>query len=56
LVLRGELDAARTPAHVAELMAGVPDCRAVEIPNAGHSPQVDSAEAFCLLVRAFLEA
>jgi 3-oxoadipate enol-lactonase len=54
LVVRGELDAARTPTHVAELMAGIPNCRAVEIPGAGHSPQVDSGKAFCPLVREFL--
>jgi 3-oxoadipate enol-lactonase len=54
LVIRGELDAARTPAHVAELVAGIPNCRAIEIAGAGHSPQVDSAEAFCPLVRDFL--
>lgn len=56
LVIRGEFDAARTPEHVAEIMAGVPDCRAVEIAGGGHSPQVDSAAAFCPIVREFLKA
>jgi 3-oxoadipate enol-lactonase len=56
LVVRGELDAARTPEHVAELLAGIPNVRAHEIPNAGHSPQVDSPEAFCPLVREFLDS
>jgi 3-oxoadipate enol-lactonase len=54
LVVRGALDAARTPTHVAELLAGIPGARAVEIPDAGHSPQVDSPEAFCRIVRDFL--
>ena len=54
LVIRGEFDAARTPAHVAELLAGIPDSRAVEVPNAGHSPQVDSHDRFTPLVRDFL--
>jgi 3-oxoadipate enol-lactonase len=56
LVVRGEFDAARTPEHVAELMAGIPNVRAHEIPKAGHSPQVDSPEAFCPLVREFLDS
>ena len=54
LVIRGEHDGARTPAHVAEILAGVPNSRAVEIPNAGHSPQVDSPQAFTAIVRDFL--
>lgn len=54
LIVRGELDAARTPAHVAELLAGIRDSRAVEIPNAGHSPQVDSPAEFNAAVRNFL--
>jgi len=54
LVIRGEFDASRTPQHVAELMSGIPNCRACEIAGAGHSPQVDSPEAFCSLVREFL--
>jgi 3-oxoadipate enol-lactonase len=56
LVVRGELDAARTSEHVAELVIGIPNVRAHEIPNAGHSPQVDSPEAFCPLVREFLDS
>ena len=56
LVIRGEFDAARTPQHVAELLTGIPNCRALEIPGGGHSPQVDSPEAFCPLVREFLES
>jgi 3-oxoadipate enol-lactonase len=54
LVVRGEFDASRTKEHVAELMAGIRECRAHEIPNAGHSPQVDSPRAFCPLAREFL--
>jgi pimeloyl-ACP methyl ester carboxylesterase len=56
LVVRGELDAARTPEHVAELMSGIPNAPAHEIPNARHAPQVDSPDAFCPLVRAFLDS
>lgn len=55
LVIRGEFDASRTPEHVAELMSGIANCRAREVADAGHSPQVDSPEAFCPLVREFLE-
>jgi 3-oxoadipate enol-lactonase len=54
LVIRGELDAARTRAHVEELLAGIPKSTALEIPGAGHSPQVDSPEAFSRAIRGFL--
>ena len=54
LVIRGELDAARTRAHVEELLAGIPESTALEIPGAGHSPQVDSPEAFARALRGFL--
>ena len=54
LVVRGERDAARTQEHVDELLAGIPSCTAIEIPDGGHSPQVDSPEAFSRAVRAFL--
>ena len=56
LVVRGEFDASRTKEHVAELMAGIPNCRAREIAGAGHSPQVDSPKAFCPLVHEFLNS
>jgi 3-oxoadipate enol-lactonase len=54
LVLRGEHDAARTRTHVEELLAGIPKSTALEIPDAGHSPQVDSPEAFARALRDFL--
>jgi 3-oxoadipate enol-lactonase len=54
LVIRGSLDAARTQTHVDELLAGIPHGRAAEIPEGGHSPQVDSSRAFSALVRSFL--
>ena len=50
----GELDAARTRAHVEELLAGIPLSTALEIAGAGHSPQVDSPEAFARGLRDFL--
>jgi pimeloyl-ACP methyl ester carboxylesterase len=54
LVMRGARDVARTKEHVDELLAGIPSCAAIEIPGGGHSPQVDSPEAFCRAVRGFL--
>lgn len=54
IVIRGERDAARTPAHVEELLAGIPKSRAFEIPGGGHSPQVDSPQPFCKIVREFI--
>jgi pimeloyl-ACP methyl ester carboxylesterase len=35
-------------------LAGIPGSTALEIPGAGHSPQVDSPEAFVRAVRGFL--
>jgi len=54
LVVRGDLDAVRTQAHVDELLAGIARSTALEIPDAGHSPQVDSPEAFSRALRGFL--
>jgi len=54
LVIRGEHDAARTRTNVEELLAGIPKSTALEIPDAGHSPQVDSPEAFVRALRGFL--
>jgi pimeloyl-ACP methyl ester carboxylesterase len=54
IVVRGERDAARTPRHVEELLAGIPKSRATEIPGGGHSPQVDSPQAFSAIARRFL--
>ncbi|MFC7657302.1 alpha/beta fold hydrolase [Pseudonocardia benzenivorans] len=54
LVVRGTEDAARTEEHVATLVAGIPDCRAVEIAEAGHSPMVDTPREFAAAVRELL--
>ena len=56
LVVRGERDAARTQAHVDELLAGIPRSRAVELAGAGHSPQVDSPQPFAAELCSFLLA
>jgi 3-oxoadipate enol-lactonase len=55
LVIRGTLDAARTRAHVRALLLGIRESVAVELPGAGHSPMVDSVEAFVPMLRAFLD-
>ena len=55
LILRGTLDAGRTRDHVRDLLRGIPDSVALEIPDAGHSPMVDSPELFVPLLRAFLD-
>ncbi|MPZ26717.1 MAG: alpha/beta fold hydrolase [Micromonosporaceae bacterium] len=54
LVIRGGHDCARTPAHVAALVAGIPRARAVELPDAGHAAMVDHPEEFSRLVAAHL--
>jgi 3-oxoadipate enol-lactonase len=56
LVIRGELDVARTRVHVEELLAGIQNSKSAELSGAGHSPQVDSPHAFSGLVRDFLLA
>jgi 3-oxoadipate enol-lactonase len=55
LVIRGEQDQARTPEHVRILCAGIPDCRSVEIAEAGHSPMVDQPAVFAAALRDFLD-
>lgn len=55
LIIRGTLDAARTPEHVETLLAGIAGSRAVEIPGAGHSPMVDSPDALVGLMADFLD-
>lgn len=50
LVIRGAHDCARTPAHVTGLLAGIRHARAVEMPDAGHSPMVDDPRRFAALV------
>ncbi len=54
LVVRGEHDSARTREHVADLLAGIPDARGVEMPGCGHSPMIEQPQAFADLVRAHL--
>lgn len=55
LVLRGEHDSARTRAHVAELLAGIPAATAVEMAGCGHSPMIEQPAAFAALVRGHLD-
>lgn len=56
LVIRGEHDTARTREHVAELVAGIADAHAVELPGLGHSPMVEDPHAVAALVLAHLRA
>lgn len=56
LIIRGEQDTARTRDHVAELVAGLPDARAVEMAGLGHSPMVENPDAVAALVSAHLRA
>lgn len=50
LVIRGEHDSARTPAHTADLVAGIPRAEAVEMAGCGHSPMVEDPDAVAMLV------
>jgi pimeloyl-ACP methyl ester carboxylesterase len=54
LIVRGALDAGRTREHVRDLLHGIRDSEAIEIPQGGHSVMVDSAEDFVGILRAFL--
>ncbi|WP_235735365.1 alpha/beta fold hydrolase [Nocardioides alcanivorans] len=56
LVLRGEHDAARTRDHVAELVAALPDARAVELAGRGHSPMVEDPALTASLILEHLRA
>jgi pimeloyl-ACP methyl ester carboxylesterase len=54
LVVRGELDGIRTPAHAQELAGGIRGARMLEIPGGGHSPMVDSTTTFNRILVDFL--
>lgn len=54
LIIRGEHDNARSPAHVAELLRGIPDSRAVEMADCGHSPMIEQPRRFNALVEEHL--
>jgi 3-oxoadipate enol-lactonase len=54
LVMVGELDAATPPALAAELVAGIPDAKLVQIPACGHCPPLEQPEAFLAAAMPFL--
>lgn len=54
LVIRGENDSARGPEHVAELVRGIPDSRALEMADCGHSPMIEQPQRFNALVAEHL--
>lgn len=54
LIIRGARDNARTQEHVQDMLDGIAISSYVEIADAGHSPMVDSTEAFIPLVKDFL--
>ncbi|GGB18513.1 3-oxoadipate enol-lactonase [Flexivirga endophytica] len=54
LVIRGEHDTARSPRHVAELLAGISESRAVEMAGCGHSPMIEQPQRFNDLVEDHL--
>lgn len=54
LVIRGERDSARTPAHTAALLSGIPEARAVEMSGCGHSPMIEQPDRFAALVNDHL--
>lgn len=56
LIIRGEHDTARTREHVSELVAGIRDARAVELPGLGHSPMVEDPDVVADVVLSHLRA
>lgn len=56
LIVRGSLDAGRTAEHVRALRDGIASSATIEIAGAGHSPMVDSFEAFLPIFLEFLDA
>lgn len=56
LIIRGELDQGRTRKDVEILLKGIGRSRAVEIPNAGHSPMVDNFDKLAGELTTFLNS
>ena len=55
LVLWGESDGFATPEYGRRLTARLPDARFRTIPDAGHYPHIERADATADVVEAFLE-
>lgn len=54
LVIRGEHDTARSRAHVADLVSGIRDVRAIELAGLGHSPMVEDPACVAARIREHL--
>ena len=54
LIIQGRHDRARTPEHGAELRERIPGSRLEVIEDAGHTPQLEQAEAFHRIALPFL--
>lgn len=54
LVIRGALSDLLSPAAAERMAATIPDCRLVEVPDAGHSVPLENPKGFVAAVRTFL--
>lgn len=54
LIVQGRHDRARTPEHGAEMREHIPGSRLEVIEDAGHTPQIEQAEAFHRIALPFL--
>lgn len=54
LIVRGALSDVLSPETAARMAREIPDCRLVEVPNAGHSIPLDNPQGFIAAVQDFL--
>jgi 3-oxoadipate enol-lactonase len=54
LVVVGEEDTLTPPAEAQRINSAIPDARLVQIPEAGHLPNMENPDAFNEALRAFL--
>ena len=56
MIIAGEHDIATTPERMTLYRDGIPGARMDTVPNAGHMPYVEEADAFNAILAGFLDA
>jgi esterase len=54
LLVRGEASDILSPEDAQRMVASIPNCRLVEVPDSGHAVPLDNPSGFLAAVRGFL--